>query len=81
VVFQIVISIASAGTTWKLKIQDKGSPATVLVPETTLAAPTTPTAIIIKFDYPLPMQGGIDIITSSGTPGEVGVWIVVDDGR
>jgi hypothetical protein len=74
-VTQIVISVANAGTTWKFKMQDKALSPFVLIPEITVAAPTTSTTAIINFDDPIYMDGGVDIITSSGTPGEIAVWI------
>jgi hypothetical protein len=74
VISQIVISVADPGTSWTLKIQDKASPAFVLLPAIALASPSTPDAAIIKFQDPIFMEGGIDIITA-GTAGQVAVWI------
>ncbi len=71
---QIVIAVQDDGSSWTLRILDKGSPALTLIPETTLAAPTTPAAIILNFQDPVRMEGGIDIVTT-GTAGELGVWI------
>jgi hypothetical protein len=72
---QVVIACRNAGTTWKLRIQDKaGSPKTV-VPDFTLTVPTDGKPMIIVFDSSIPMEGGLDIMTPSGTPGEVSVWI------
>jgi hypothetical protein len=72
-VAQVVIVVNNAGTSWKLKIQDRASPAFVLVPEVTLSAPSTANAVIENFQEPIRMEGGIDIVTT-GTPGEVAVW-------
>jgi hypothetical protein len=74
-VLQIVIACAVAGTTWKLKIQDQASSPFVLVPELTLAVPTDG-PIILKFDEPIPMDVGVDVVTTGGSPGEVGVCII-----
>ena len=73
-VTQIVITVESAGSSWKMRIQDKQATPFVLVPETTLSAPSTPTAVIIHFDEPIIMQSGIDVVTPSGTPGAVCIW-------
>ncbi len=71
---QIVIAVQDDGSSWTLQIKDKGSPALTLIPETTLAAPSTPAAIILNFQEPVRMEGGIDIVTA-GTPGELATWI------
>ncbi len=73
-VSSIVIAVADAGTSWTFLIRDKASPAKILVPLTTLAVPTTPTPVIIHFDDPIVMEGGIDVVTA-GTPGVVNVWV------
>ena len=76
---QVVISCASAGTTFKLKIQDKATPSPfVLIPEFTLIVPTDgmPNVDLLWKDFPVSMDGGIDIITT-GTPGEVSVWLAL----
>lgn len=71
---QIVISVEGAGTTFKLRIQDRSSPAMVLIPLTSLSAPSDPSAAIIRFEDPVFMQDGVDAITT-GTPGAVCIWI------
>ncbi len=77
-IVQYTIACSDAGSSWTLKIQDKtsGNPF-VLVPAFTLIVPTDgyPNAYM-KFDEPIPMQGGIDIVTA-GTEGEVFVWLVL----
>jgi hypothetical protein len=74
-VSQIVIACANAGTSWTLKIQDKGSPAKIWVPAFTLSVPADGLPKIIKFDEPVFFLNGIDIVTTGGTPGEVAVAI------
>ena len=76
VVFEIVIAVADVGTTWTLKIQDKAGSPCVLVPKFTMVLPTDFKPIIINFNEPVTMDGGIDIVTT-GTPGEVCVWLIV----
>ena len=71
---QLVISCSNAGTAWTLAVRDKQSPARNLVPAFTL---TVVPPIIIKFDEPVPMRGGIDLVTA-GTPGVVDVWTAID---
>lgn len=67
--------MASPGTTWKLRIQDKTSPDPfIIVPEVTLSSPTLADWKIQGYEKPLRMDGGVDIVTT-GTPGVVAVWI------
>ena len=82
---QVVIACADAGTAWTLKIQDLSSPnPRVVVPPCTLAVPTDgkPVIILGREFFPLPMEGGIDIVTAGTTagPGGVTVWLIIDDG-
>jgi hypothetical protein len=68
---QIVISCAVPGATWTLKIQDQASPSPfVLIPEFTLSVPPDGYTNVmwggVNF-YPIPMEGGIDIVTAAGT--------------
>lgn len=74
---QVYISVADASSSWKLKIQDRGSPAFVLVPEVTLAAQDLADWRVQGYDEALTMQDGIDVVTTGGTPGEVALWINV----
>jgi hypothetical protein len=76
VLYEYVIAVAAPGTSFTVRIQDKASPPVILVPTFTVAVPTTGLPIYQKFEEPLPMDGGIDIITT-GTPGEVGIWMVI----
>jgi hypothetical protein len=76
---QIQISVANAGTSWKLRIQDRASPnPAVLIPDLALSAPTAPDMGKAFYDVSIPMENGIDIVTPSGTAGVVDVWIAFD---
>lgn len=80
VVFLIVIACAGAGTAFTLQIQDKASTPNVLIPAFTLTVPTDGKANVLlnlEKDFPLPMDGGIDIITSGTTAGVVAVWMII----
>ena len=79
VIMQIVIACKTAGTAWTLQIQDETVPPFVLVPAFTLTVPTNGQPnVILKFnELPLPMDTGIDIITTGTTPGEVSVWMIL----
>jgi hypothetical protein len=79
VVFLIVLSCSNAGTTWTLKVQDKATTPNILIPAFTLTLPTDGKVNILlnlEQDFPLPMDGGIDVITA-GTPGVVSVWMIL----
>ena len=79
VVFLIVVACSNAGTAWTLKIQDKATTPNVLIPAFTLAVPTDGKVNVLlnlEQDFPLPMDGGIDIITV-GTAGVVSVWMII----
>jgi hypothetical protein len=76
---QVFVAVANAGTSWSLRIQDKGTPVFVLLPTTVLSAPALASWNKVFFDDPIKMDGGIDIVTS-GTPGEVSVWINFEKG-
>jgi hypothetical protein len=79
VVFLIVIACSNAGTAWTLEIRDKAGTPNVWVPAFYPAVPTDGkiiTLLNLEQDFPLPMDGGIDIITS-GTPGVVSVCMIL----
>ncbi len=72
---QLCIGCDDAGTSWTLRIQDKSSPAKVLIPTFTLAVPSDGNPnVLLNFQQSILMSGGIDIVTS-GTPGVVSVWL------
>jgi hypothetical protein len=80
IIVQLVIAVASEGTAFTFSLQDKGSPAKVLIP--TYTVELAPSAVqkpsnprILTFQYPVYMEGGIDIITAGTTAGEISVWI------
>jgi hypothetical protein len=75
-VHELVISCQSTASL-TLRIEDNASPVFVLFPTTTLAVPTTG-PLIIKFDNPVKMIGGIDAVTT-GT-GEVAIWATIEKG-
>ena len=80
VVFLIVVACSAAGTAWTLQIQDKASTPNILIPAFTLTVPTDGKANILlnlEQDFPLPMEGGIDIVTAGTTAGVVSVWMIV----
>lgn len=70
---RLVISCSIAGTAWTLQIQDKASAPKIWVPAFTLTVPATGLPTIITFDDPIPMTGGIDIVTAGTTAGVVDV--------
>jgi hypothetical protein len=79
-VYQIVVTCGVPGATWTLRIQDKATPNPfILVPEFTLSQPSDGYPnMIANFVNPLPMDGGIDIITAAGTATrEVAVWMIL----
>jgi hypothetical protein len=73
---QICIAVENAGTAWTMKIQDKATIPFVIVPTFTMIVPADPGPIIIPFDWPLYMDGGIDIITAGTTAGVAYVWMI-----
>lgn len=80
VLFLIAIACAAAGTAWTLQIQDKASPPNVLIPAFTLTVPTDGKVNLLlnlEQDFPLPMNGGIDIITTGTAAGIVAVWMIL----
>jgi hypothetical protein len=78
---QITITCGVPGTSWSLKIQDKDSPVSILIPEFTLAQPPDgyPNVHFGGLNFQaIPMIGGIDIITAGGSgTREVSVWLVL----
>ncbi len=80
VVFLIAVACAGAGTAWTMEIRDKSPTPNVLVPAFTLTVPTDGKVNILlnlEQDFPLPMNGGIDIITAGTTAGVVAVWMIL----
>ncbi len=72
---QLVIGCDNAGSSWTLSIQDKSTPAKVLIPTFTLAVPSDGNPnVLLNFKESILMSGGIDIVTA-GTPGVVSVWL------
>lgn len=77
---EIVIAPNAVGSAWLVQIQDKDSPAFILVPQFTLSVPANGLPTIIKFDPPIGMKNGIDIVTSGTPAGALAVCITVDRG-
>lgn len=75
VVIQVYISVALPGSSWKFKVQDKASPVFILVPEVTLSAQGLADWKVQSYERGLLMEGGINVVTSGTTPGEVAIWI------
>ncbi len=78
---QITITCGVAGSGWTLKIQDKDSSPSILIPEFTLALPSDGYPNVhwggLNFQA-LPMVGGIDIVTAAGSgTREATVWLVL----
>ena len=73
---QVVIAVNGAGSGWQLEIRDAASPNPfVLFPQITVAVPTTGLPIVQNFQFPIMMQNGVKVVTSSGTPGELAIWL------
>jgi hypothetical protein len=68
-----------------MRIQDLTSPDPFIwIPDFTLSVPVDGYPNVIgKFDLPLPMNGGIDIVTAGTTAGAGGVCVclIIDDGQ
>lgn len=76
---QIVYCATSVGAGWTFVVQDKGDTFTPVYPiqaivKVAVSATTTPTEQKVFYDRPIPMRGGIDIVTT-GTPGALDIWI------
>lgn len=77
VLFYAVISVGTAGTNWTIAIQDKaGTPFILGSFEMALSEDGQPVVLNFK-DFPIPMDGGIDIITDGTTAGEAVVRMYV----
>ncbi len=76
VIAQIVISCSNAGSAWTIEIRDKATAPNTWVPAFTLSVPTDGKPVIFRFEFPLYMQGGVDIVTAGTTAGEVSVQMI-----
>ncbi len=74
VLYQLVFFVSNAGTAWTLTIQDKSIAPAILLTGT-LALPSDGLPVILKFDQPLRMEGGIDVVTGGSTAGVIDVWL------
>jgi hypothetical protein len=74
----IAIGVPNAGTTWTLVIRNKeATPKTVYIASGTGGAVSTGT-VGLSWDEPIIMTGGIDIVTSGGTPGVADVFLTYE---
>ena len=74
----IVFNSVNGGTSWLLTIQDKAATPHKLIGAFVPAPPSSGSDVLIR-DWtpprPIRMEGGIDIVTSGATPGDVWVWL------
>lgn len=77
---EIIIAPDAVGTALTLKIQDLDSPAFEIVPTYTMAVITTGIPVIIKFDNPVSMKGGVDAVFGGTFAGSVSIWITAEQG-
>lgn len=69
----IVISVAAIGVLTSLVLQDgQGTPLKLMPSLSTTALSGQP--MVFSVPRPIPMAGGIKIITSGGTPADLHVW-------
>ena len=77
---QIVYCCTSIGAGWTFVVQDRGDPGAIPpIPIQTLvkvavSSTTTPDQEKVFYDRPIPIRGGVDVVTS-GTPGALDIWI------
>ena len=73
---QILIVCSSAGTSWVIRIEDLDTPPSIVAPPTTMSAPSgaDPFSIDKFLNIPIPVVGGLNFVTVSGTPGVVDIW-------
>ena len=71
---QLVIVVSDPGTSWKIRIEDNSTTPAIIVPPITLTAPSTLAWVYQHFREGLPMQGGMDFVTESGTFGALDIW-------
>jgi len=75
---QLVLLCSNAGTGWQLTIQDRtpaadGGPRIIFFASTQTVRPDG-SPLIIRFEDPIIMKNGIDIVSGPGTPGVVDIW-------
>ena len=76
----IIISVSNPGTSWSIKIQDRSTPPSAIVPPTVLSAtvPAQNPWVIDLIDCRPNMFGGVDLV-AIGTPGVIDVWVMTTD--
>jgi len=69
----LVICVTAAGTTWNVTVKNKEGTAKTIYSQATVVAGTT----VLSFTDlgGVEMTGGIDILTSNGTPGSMDVFV------
>jgi hypothetical protein len=66
----LVIAVSGAASGWTVTIQNKAGTANVLYSKALSAGATE----VYSFPRGIGMTGGLDIVTSGGTPGVLNVW-------
>ena len=74
-VAQVVCTCSNAGTTWTVSLQSRGSPPMTLVMGDTKAADVG-IPQISKFDPPVLMESGVNVVAAGGTAGALDIWLV-----
>ena len=68
---QIVFYCSNAGTAWTITLKDKASSPKTWLGPLTMTVPTDKLPVKIFFDEPLFFDGGIDVVSTGTTAGEV----------
>ena len=76
VLSQIVFLCSDVGASWTLAILDKASTPRTWFGPFDLVLPDDGKPVIIKFDFPLYMEGGIDVVTAGVTAGILDVQMI-----
>src|SRR5262245_14377032 len=71
--YSLIYNCTNAGSGWTLTIQDKAASPLVLYTLNPLVLSSVP-VVVLNLNYPIPMIGGIDIITGGTTAGALNVW-------
>jgi hypothetical protein len=70
--YNLMYNCTNAGTSWSITIQDRSPTPIVLYTLAALVVSTVP-VVIVNLQAPVPLIGGLDIITA-GTAGSLGLW-------
>lgn len=76
---QIAIVCSDAGTTWTFSMTDKATPdpAHIIAP-ITISKDAEVMTKVSDFKEGIPCEGGLDVVTSGGSPGVVDVWVWIE---